>query len=107
MSLWSFAAVAERLSFTVSGSTGAQSVASGLPFRCYGLVIEYSGSQTDEVISVQSADGNTTYFQHTMAAQQVIVIDIPWEADRGMRVVVTGDDLSNSHVIVFRANPGA
>jgi len=105
MSSWGFAPVVTNITFSAS-ATPVQLI-SGLPTRVWGYIMANVGTNTTQVITIQSGDGSVTYSTHTMATQEVVIIDIKFIADKGIRVLSTGANFAETNVTFFHSNPGS
>lgn len=105
MSSWGFAPVVTRVTF--SASDVATEIADGEPIRVWGFAIANTGTSSTQVVTIQSGDGNTTYYSHTFGNGEFVMVDIKFIADKGLRVVSTGADFADLNCIFFHSNPGS
>lgn len=76
--------------------------------RVWGLVISNTGTTTNLIVSMRSADGSETYLTQRLASSANHVIDIPFIADKGLSFVyVSGTSEENISITVFYGHAGS
>lgn len=95
--------VASRVTFMdLSGGGSAQTVESGEPIIVNGVV--FTAGPATTTITVTTADSDqTTFMIVRLAASTTVTMDIPFIADKGLRVVPTTGDCD---VSIFHLAPG-
>lgn len=92
---------------TVGSSGGTAQLLSGQPVKVWGFLVSNSGTGTTTSVNIESGDGTTTYAIILLDADDTVLSDIPFMADQGLRIKVTGADFADIGVTVFHSAVGS
>ena len=104
----SFGFASKITNFTGFDADATQELESSANVRVWGVVLSNTGTTTDAIFSMRSADGTVTYLTQRMASSANFVIDIPFIADAGLSfVLVSGGGAADVEVTVFHGAAGS
>ena len=85
-------------------------IENGSPIRVWGILFQSTTAGTNEIININSADGNTTYLSFRLIPnifnEYRNLIPIPWIADKGLKFVAVSGD-ATVRITVFHSQAGS